>query len=262
MLLLADEAGERLFTIAAHGYEGEGIGSEVVIGEGAVGVAAARRAPTRVGNLRQMSKYSESVRRSSRASAPATSCRCPACPRSRAVWRCPRWPWGAWSGSWSWSRPRRRRSPRTTRRCSRSWPRLVAGAVEVERAQEVDGAGDRVPTRRATAPEGAVHQVRFFTVDGSTFLDGEYLIKGVAGRILWALLGHHQRDGRVDFTNREVRLDPSLELPEYRDNLESRLILLKRRLDEREAPVRIEKTGRGRFRLVVDGPLRLAEGAG
>ena len=137
----------------------------------------------------------------------------------------------------------------------------VAGAVEGGRAR--GALGDREP-EPATAtvsappptPEGASH-VRFFPVDGSTFLDGDYLIKGVAGRLLWSLLVQHEREGRTDFTNREVRLDPSLELPEFRDNFESRLILLKRRLDERHAPVRIEKSGRGRFRLVVERPVRL-----
>ena len=44
---------------------------------------------------------------------------------------------------------------------------------------------------------------------------------GVAGRILWSLLEQHLADGRIDFTNKEVRLDPRLELPEFRDNLES-----------------------------------------
>jgi len=138
---------------------------------------------------------------------------------------------------------------------------LVANAVESERSQ--DRVGDEGRPAAATAPEaeaeptGPAAHLRFFAVDGSTFLDGDYLIKGVAGRILWSVVGQHERDGRVEFTHRELRLDPSLDLPPYRDNFENRLILLKRRLDEHAAPVRIEKTGRGRFRLHVEAPLRL-----
>ena len=41
------------------------------------------------------------------------------------------------------------------------------------------------------------------------------------------------------------------------DNLEARLVLLARRLAERNCPVRIEKTGRGAFRLDVQRPLAL-----
>jgi adenylate cyclase len=46
-------------------------------------------------------------------------------------------------------------------------------------------------------------------------------------------------------------------LPDLGDNLEARLILLTRRLVERDACLRIEKTGRGRFRLLVQRPLLL-----
>ena len=93
----------------------------------------------------------------------------------------------------------------------------------------------------------------------SFFFGEDYLIKGVAGSILNALLSDYVQHGRVAFTNRELRLDRRIRLPDLSDNLEARLILLARRLEERRACVRIQKTGRGRFELKIDRPVRLVE---
>ncbi len=143
-------------------------------------------------------------------------------------------------------------------------PSTAKNRTWVERSaagRGVDATADAAAVSLASGLPGtgpATH-VRFFAVDGSTFLDGDYVIKGVAGRLLWSLLRQYDTEGRTEFTNREMRLDPALDLPPFRDNFESRLILLKRRLDERNATVRIEKTSRGCFRLVVEGPLALEQ---
>jgi hypothetical protein len=96
-------------------------------------------------------------------------------------------------------------------------------------------------------------------VDHSVFLDDDYLIKGVAGAILWKLVHEFAASGGEHFSNRELRLDPDLKLPELSDNLDARLILLQRRLAERSDCLAIEKTGRGRFRLRVGRPLHLVD---
>ena len=101
--------------------------------------------------------------------------------------------------------------------------------------------------------------MRHYEADGSVFLDDDYLIKGVAGAVLWKLLRDHATEGRSEFSNRELRLSPEIGLPEVGDNLEARLVLLTRRLVDRQACVRLEKTGRGRFRLCVQRPVKLVE---
>jgi adenylate cyclase len=91
------------------------------------------------------------------------------------------------------------------------------------------------------------------------FIDHAYVIKGVPGRLLWRMLRAHLQEGRSEFTNREFRLDATLKLPDVKDNLESRLLLLSRRLAENAWPVRIARSGRGRVVLEVDSPLILEE---
>ena len=75
--------------------------------------------------------------------------------------------------------------------------------------------------------------MKHYQEDDSVFLNNEYLIKGVAGGILWRLLKNHAEQGRTEFSNREIRLDQTLDLPDIKDNLEARLILLRKRLEER-----------------------------
>jgi len=126
-----------------------------------------------------------------------------------------------------------------------------------------DAADDEATAANATdlpvaAPTPAPPlRVRHYDHDDSVFLDDDYLIKGVAGAVLWKLLRDHAQHGRTEFSNRELRLAPDIRLPEVGDNLEARLVLLTRRLVDRQACVRLEKTGRGRFRLCVARPLEL-----
>jgi GNAT superfamily N-acetyltransferase len=131
----------------------------------------------------------------------------------------------------------------------------LAAMIELLRHQGLAAAaaGSRAPTTAGAAV------VRRYVANDSVFVDGDYLIKGVAGAILWKLLGEQQRSGRTSFSNRELRIDPQLRLPEIGDNLEARLTLLRRRLEAHGRLARIERTGRGRFDLALVRPVQLVE---
>ena len=101
--------------------------------------------------------------------------------------------------------------------------------------------------------------VRFYAADGSVFFDDEYVIKSLPGRLLFKLLQERRDKDRREFTKKELRLDPTLQLPLVRDNLDTRLILLRRRLAERFPFVQIVPIGRGRFRLDLERPFELLQ---
>jgi len=121
-------------------------------------------------------------------------------------------------------------------------------------------ASDNPNSDRRPYPPGPHSEVALFTVtsdDGSVFIDHEYVIRGLSGEILAYLLGVHAETGRIHFSNRELRSAPELDIPGLRDNLESRLLELQRRLVDKSSPVTIERTSRGRFDLVVETPFSL-----
>ena len=92
MLLLLDEEGTGLYTIASRGYEVEGVGSEIPIGAGVIGMAAAQCAPIRLGNLSQLKPLrtdrSTCVRGQRAISPPDMRSPSLASPGRKVGWRC------------------------------------------------------------------------------------------------------------------------------------------------------------------------------
>jgi adenylate cyclase len=263
MLLIHDAGRERLYTVATRGYVESGVGSEIGIGEGIIGVAARERTPIRIGYAAREYLYGRATREgfahSAAGEALETAIPFPGLPDSGSQLAVPIVLGPRLLGALYVESPQEMRFTYEDEDALVVLAQQLALSIELlsHAAEQHEEPGEAAPEAAATG--GAPVTVRHFTADHSVFIDNDYLIKGVAGAIFWKLARDYTVSGRSDFTNRELRLDPALKLPDISDNLEARLILLQRRLAERCPFIRIEKTGRGRFRLNVGRPLELTE---
>jgi adenylate cyclase len=270
MLLLAAEEPGVLVTLATRGYEGHGVGAEARFGEGIAGVVAEAQKPIRISGLLRGMLYAYAVAKRAEAGGwcpgesrivmpgmqnPASQLGIPLVVRGELV--------GVLVLE-SASSYRFHDEDKTTIELLGSYLAIAIQNMQLQESAEAAADSGHSPQTDAAPTvtrEAAPHVVEltFHRSDEVILADGEYLIRGLPAKILWKVLTLSQLEGRREFTNRELRLDKSLGLPDFKDNLETRLLLLRRRLDQKNPGLRIVPAGRGRFALESRSQLTLTE---
>jgi hypothetical protein len=269
MVLLSDECTGRLVSIASRGYGAKGIGAEVAVGHGVIGTAAERRRMVRIAGMGADLRYGRAIRGrvaecgDSEKLTPEIPL--PGLADAQAQLALPLVSSERFVGVLAVES----RDPLSFDEWDEAFLQIVGHqiAVGIDRMQTIEGEPDMaagVRGRRRKGPPPATRTGRqrsfvYYRNDDCVFVDGEYLIRNVPGKILWKILRQRVDEDQVEFTNRELRLDPTLGLPPIKDNLESRLILLRKRLAEKCPDVRIVPVRRGRFALELDGAIDLVE---
>lgn len=261
MLLMSEAGGQKLYTVASRGYAQSGVGSEIPIGCGVIGVAAEYKTPIRITHMAVEYGYSKAMCDSldHEKLRLETAIPFPGLAEPHSQMALPLIAAGRVLGVlYVESETDMRFSYDDEDALSILTQQLALMLLQLQQGSEHESDAT-LPASRQAPTDGARLLVRYYRVNQSIFVGEDYLIKGVAGAILWRLLNGYVTEGRTEFSNRELRLDKQLCLPDIDDNLEARLILLQRRLAEKSSALALVKTGRGRFRLQVNQPVQLQE---
>ncbi len=258
MLLLRDAALRRLHAVASLGYPNPGAGAEVEEGEGVIGVAAQVGTAIRINHALAGNAYARTVREQLERdgepigaliplpglASPGSQMAVPICDRAQVL------------GVLYVEHPQPMRFGYDLEDALAVLAELLGPLLRRFDAGEADDSGVTPCTAaQPTVPAAGRLRVRHDPRTDAVFINDEYVIRGVAGAILWKMLLEHAQRGRQEFSSRELRADPRLNLPELVDNLAARLILLQRRLQQRPCGVTLHKLGRGRLQLRVQQPL-------
>ena len=265
-VLLYDEPCGKLVTLASRGYGESGIGAEVLLGDGVIGTAARDRQVLRFSSLDADLAYGRAIRREAKSDRDCQDIKLPGLADAKSVLAIPLTVGDRLIGVLS----AEDRDPMFFGEWHEAYLQIVGNqiALGIDRMLSMEPDAEVVPATQGVSGRGQrrsegrgkkTRTLTYYRKDDAIFVDGEYLIRNIPARILWKLLDESQRTGRTEFTNREVRLDESLGLPPVKDNFESRLILLRHRLQEKCPDVQIVSTGRGRFALHTNATIDMIE---
>jgi GAF domain-containing protein len=277
MILLTGRNEGELVTIASRGYPNNGVGAEARFGEGIIGMVAEARKPIRISGLLRAMLYAYAVHtRAQEQGVVSDHDRIPlpglAQPESQLG--VPLLVRGELIGVLCIESETPYRFHEDDRATVELLGRYLAIAIQnmmfKERAEAAETAPlaprvagtSTMPRVAATASDVKTctkREIVYYRTDECVMVDGEYLIRSLPANIFWKLVSARASEGRTEFTNRELRLDKSLNLPEWKDNLESRLLLLRRRLEQKVPDIRIIPRARGRFSLELGCELVLQE---
>jgi adenylate cyclase len=261
-VMALDEDGTRLYTLASHGFKDSGVGSEVWVGEGILGVAAQRRVVVRTTSLvREMilSRAARSAaRRLGKKSLLEKEISLPGLPNVQSQLVAPLLAHNRLLGVLCLQSPVPGRFLARDERVMQIAARQLAANMAILVPSDAP-APKAAPHRRNAVRSRINTVVKHYASDDSVFIDDAYLIKGVAGRIFWKLAQINVQTGRVEFSNKEIRLDSDLKLPDIKDNLEARLILLRRRLEDHCEFVKLTRVRRGQIHLELQRRLTLED---
>jgi adenylate cyclase len=253
IVLLNDEERGLLTTVASLGYDSSGIGSEVTVNEGLIGAAVMADQPVRVSDMSRVRRFGAAVEASSADENRTRVINLPGLPDAMSQIAVPMSAQGSVIGALFAESRRRLAFADEQEALLEMIARQGAIAIMLNERLASEARPARIDPPAVSIRSGRTIHIVHHRFDDSVFIDNIYIIKGVAGRLLAFMLEVYRRDGRTEFTNREIRLSGSIRLPEIKDNLETRLLLLRRRLEEKAARVRLVHSGRGQVRLEIDG---------
>lgn len=258
LVLIHDSHHGCMVTAGSIGYEHSGLGSEIAGSEGLIGSAAATARTIKVNDMSRLRRFGEAIGQEAEAADNLTrTVAFPQLPAAMSQIAVPMIARGTMKGVLFIESAERLAFREDDEAALEILAGQAAGALanserEAAAAEPAQAARSAAPT--AVGREISVVHHRY---DDSVFVDGTYIVKGVAGALLRLMVEWHLAEGRNEFTNREMRLAAGARMPDIKDNLETRLLLLRRRLEEKQAPLRLVRIGRGRVRLDVDGALTL-----